>query len=884
MPRIVVEGKAVDVKGGKNLLAACLDLGFDVPYFCWHPALGSVGACRQCAVKIYKDEHDERGQIVMSCMTPVVGGMRVAIDDPGARAFRSSVIEWLMTNHPHDCPVCDEGGQCHLQDMTVMTGHVVREFRFPKRTYRNQDLGPCLHHEMNRCIQCYRCVRFYRDYSGGRDLAALGSRDRVYFGREASGTLDSDFSGNLAEICPTGVFTDKTARRHSARKWDLTTAPSVCVHCGVGCNTIPSQRYGELVKIENRYHHEINGYALCDRGRYGGRFVESERRIRRAVVRDRATGESRAVNADDALALARSLLAKGRAIGIGSPRASLEANFVLKGLVGADRFFLGIADAEREAVLAGIAAMKDGPARIASVREIEEADAALVLEDVAETAPRIALALRQAVRQRQIALAESLGIPRWHDQAVRGLERTERNPLVVAATHPTRLDEIASDVHRAAPDDLARFGFAVARAIEGGPSDGLAGKTARDLLSAERPTVIAGTTAGAATVRAAFAIARALCRAGKDARAAFVAPECNTVGLALLGGRPLSDASAPGGPVVAIVLENDLTRRASPSDVEALLARCAAVIAVDVVETPTTARADLVLPAATFAEGDGTFVNHEGRAQRFFACFEPDGHVRESWRWIDALRDGGPRYADLDAVLADLAATETALAGAKDAAPSAAFRLLGRKVPRQPHRFSGRTSIRANLDVSEPAPPDDPDAPLGFSMEGHAGGAPPPALLSAVWTPQWNSPQALGRFQQETGGPLRGGDPGVRLIAPGNGSTAIADDVPPAFVPKAGALLIVARPAVFGSDELSMLEPAVTNRAATPRAWLHPADAAPGLAAGDDVDVVLDGGVIRVALEIDDRIPRGVAALSPSFPETAIPLPAWGVVRRSHRA
>ncbi len=102
---------------------ACLSLGFDLPYFCWHPALHSVGACRQCAVKQFKDEKDTRGRIVMSCMTPAAEGMRISIDDPEAQAFRAGVIEWLMVNHPHDCPVCDEGGECHLQDMTVMTGH-----------------------------------------------------------------------------------------------------------------------------------------------------------------------------------------------------------------------------------------------------------------------------------------------------------------------------------------------------------------------------------------------------------------------------------------------------------------------------------------------------------------------------------------------------------------------------------------------------------------------------------------------------------------------------------------------------------------------------------------------------------------------------------------
>ena len=145
MPTIYVDGKPYKVPEGQNLLHACLSLGFDIPYFCWHPAMHSVGACRQCAVKLFKDENDTKGKIVMSCMTLARDGTRISIDDPDAVRFRKTAIEWLMLNHPHDCPVCDEGGECHLQDMTEMCGHVYRRTRFKKRTYRNQYLGPFRH-------------------------------------------------------------------------------------------------------------------------------------------------------------------------------------------------------------------------------------------------------------------------------------------------------------------------------------------------------------------------------------------------------------------------------------------------------------------------------------------------------------------------------------------------------------------------------------------------------------------------------------------------------------------------------------------------------------------------------------------------------------------
>ena len=228
MATIHVDGKEYEVNGADNLLEACLSLGLDIPYFCWHPALGSVGACRQCAVKQYQNAEDTRGRLVMSCMTPASDGTFISIDDEEAKQFRESVVEWLMTNHPHDCPVCEEGGNCHLQDMTVMTGHSFRRYRFTKRTHRNQDLGPFISHEMNRCIACYRCVRYYKDYADGTDLGVYGAHDNVYFGRPEDGTLESEFSGNLVEICPTGVFTDKTHSERYNRKWDMQFAPSIC--------------------------------------------------------------------------------------------------------------------------------------------------------------------------------------------------------------------------------------------------------------------------------------------------------------------------------------------------------------------------------------------------------------------------------------------------------------------------------------------------------------------------------------------------------------------------------------------------------------------------------------------------------------------------------
>ena len=463
MACIEIDGCTYVVEDGNNLLSTCLSLGLDLPYFCWHPAMGSAGACRQCAVIQYKDAEDKHGRLVMACMTPVADAMRISIATDQARQFRSDNIELLMTNHPHDCPVCEEGGECHLQDMTVMTGHTFRRYRGLKRTHNNQNLGPFINHEMNRCIACYRCVRFYNDYAGSDDLQVFGIHNNVYFGRFEDGALESEFSGNLVEVCPTGVFTDKTFSAHYSRKWDLQTAPSICVHCSLGCNIAPGERYGKLRRVINRYNGEVNGYFLCDRGRFGYGFVNSPERI----LVPRINGQTD-ITADAAESHFRQLLKTAKSpIGIGSPRSSLEANFALRTLVGEENFFLGLEDTEHTLLNIIIELMRHGGIHSPSLREVEQADAILILgEDVTNSAPRLALSLRQAARNASFELAHTMHILPWQDAAVRNLENQALTPVFIASLCATRLDDEATGTYHGSPEDIARLGFAIAHCLD----------------------------------------------------------------------------------------------------------------------------------------------------------------------------------------------------------------------------------------------------------------------------------------------------------------------------------------------------------------------------------------------------------------------------------
>jgi NADH-quinone oxidoreductase subunit G len=898
MPAIYIEGREYEVRAGDNLLHACLSLGLDVPYFCWHPAMGSVGACRQCAIKQFKDENDTRGMLAMACMAPVKDGARISIEDEQARRFRAGVIEFLMANHPHDCPVCEEGGECHLQDMTLMTGHAYRRFRFRKRTFRNQDLGPCIGHEMNRCITCYRCVRFYRDYAGGRDLHAMGVHDHVYFGREQDGTLESEFSGNLAEVCPTGVFTDKTLSARYARKWDLRATPSICVHCSLGCNTSPNARHGEVRRILNRYNGAVNGYFLCDRGRFGYDFVNRADRLRRPLLR--ADGASPTpLDASRAIESFAELARAGRAIGIGSPRASLEANFALRTLVGENGFFAGVASAEDRIVRTMRDVLRRGPARTPSLREVEDADAILVLgEDVPNTTPRLALSLRQAARNASFAEAARKGIPRWQDASVRDATPGVRSPIFLLTPDATRMDDIAAETVRATPDDVARWGFAVAHALDQDAPDADLPEDARAqgrriayvLGQAERPLVVSGAGCGSgAVVQAAANMAWALHRKGRPAGLCYALPECNSMGLALLDPRSLDDALAAvraGEVDTVIVLENDLYRRAPKPAVDALFDAARQVVVLDSLHTATVDMATLALPAGTFAEADGTLVSAEGRAQRFFQLTVPEDDVQESWRWLrDAMvaagRNEAAGWERLDDLTAACAADVAALAGIEAAAPGADFRINGMRVPREPHRYSGRTAMHADRTVRDPKPPEDPDSPLSFTMEGYHG-RPPGALTPFYWSPRWNSNEAINKFQEEVGGPLSGGDPGVRLIEPDGDAHGYFTDVPEAFAGRADTWLTVPQHHVFASEELSARSAPVAARAPEPYVAVNEADAARlGLEPGDPVDLDTSEGGVRLRLRVHSALPDGVAAALVGAPGLPMQLlPAWTRIAR----
>ncbi|WP_426138040.1 NADH-quinone oxidoreductase subunit NuoG [Psychrobacter sp. TWR1-1-1] len=871
MAVIHIDGTTVEVDSADNLLQACLSLGIDVPYFCYHPALGSVGSCRQCAVKQFQNKEDMeagRGRLVMSCMVAPGDDMYISVTDDEAKAFRKSMVELLMTNHPHDCPTCEEGGHCHLQDMTYMSGHSRRRYRFTKRTHHNQELGPFIAHEMNRCIACYRCVRFYKDYAGGEDLGVYGSNNRVYFGRDKDGQFESEFSGNLTEVCPTGVFTDKTHSERYNRKWDMQYAPSICHGCSAGCNISPGERYGELRRIENRYNGEVNRYFLCDRGRFGYGYVNRDDRPTQAL--ERINDKHVKINIDYALDETIKRIKDKKVIGIGSPRASLETNFALKNLVGFDNFSTGLNHQQQALVNKCIEVLSTDGIYNPSMTDIESYDAVLVLgEDITQTSSRVALSVRQAAKNEGLKMAAALQTQPWLAEPVKRIAQDALSPVYVIDVTQTKLEDISKVSVVATPEDITKLGFKVADEITNFADDlaeiadpqaaeqyvdtatstnastetdgmqALAKQIAYDLIQADKPLVISGSSlSSTALIEAAAQITQALTQKrsaiksteqqqvdtynaqvrdeqaqieDKELSAKPNKPEtgvdtetqdnverapakklelkevnnkyqaqagiyltvtdANSMGVCMLGGQSVEELLATDFDVV-IVAENQLTDAIDASKLTQLLAD-KTVIALDHQLLDWHKDVDIVLPAASFAEADGTLISAEGRAQRFFQVYDneyyhPMSSIKEGWRWLHAVHSSiegrDVDWTQLDDVINALIATHPKLAGIKNAAPDADYRMTGLKIARQPRRYSGRTAMRAPISVHEPMQPKDLDTGLTFSMEGYSGKETPSSMIPFANAAGWNSPQAWNKYQDKVGGHLKNGDPGVRMF------------------------------------------------------------------------------------------------------------------------
>ena len=619
MPKLKIDGLEIEVPKGTKVIEAAARLGIIIPRFCFHPALGPVGACRVCAVKFL--EGPVKG-VQMSCMTDSQDGMVVSTTDEEAIDFRKHVIEWLMMNHPHDCPVCDEGGHCLLQDMTVSGSHGIRRYLGKKRTYRDQYLGVFVQHEMNRCIHCWRCRRFYQEFAGYRDLGAMQIARRTYFGRYKDGPLESPFSGNLIDICPTGVYTDKPSR-FTGRRWDFERGPSVCIHCSLGCNIITSARYREMVRLEARFSESVNGNFICDRGRYGFYYTNHPERPRRARIQAEEVALDKAIRkAAEKLSEIKQRSGPKSIASLCSTRSSLENQAMLMRFCQAQawdepKYFETSAMARK--VKRAVSSLDE---RLAiSMRQIEKSDFILAIgADPINEAPMLAVAMRQAFR---------------NDAAIAVMDPRpiflpfEFEHLPVA---PGDLDPYLNALMKETIDrsTVEKMGKEALQFYDATPSEYLLepslknrmAKITEKLKQSRYPVLVCGTAIVQETTPSLVAESTRLLHAVKDRAGLFyVMPGANAFAAALLSSEEgsLLDVveSIEKGSVKALMLvESDPFW--SFHDQERLrkaIQKLELFLVMDYLPSEAAKDAHIFLPTRTLFEMETSFVNQEGRIQ-----------------------------------------------------------------------------------------------------------------------------------------------------------------------------------------------------------------------------------------------------------------------------
>ncbi len=325
MVNLTIEGRPVSVAAGTTILEAAKKVGVLIPHYCYHPGLPIAGVCRMCLVEVEKAP-----KLAPSCATTVAEGQVVHVHSEKSLEARKGVLEMLLINHPLDCPICDQAGECELQDYTFQEGRADSRYREPKRFNPVEDFGGDVVYVPNRCILCTRCVRFMEDVAEDAVLNVSERGDRALIGKFEGKDLTHAWAANVVDLCPVGALLSKDFL-NKAKAWELDRAPSICPNCTQGCNVMIETRENQIVRMRPRPNEEVNAFFMCDYGRLNYRWMNRRDRAEKPLVR--AKGSLVAADWDAAIQAAARMLSGKRAVVVASPMLSNEALFLLRQIV-----------------------------------------------------------------------------------------------------------------------------------------------------------------------------------------------------------------------------------------------------------------------------------------------------------------------------------------------------------------------------------------------------------------------------------------------------------------------------------------------------------------------------------------------------------------------
>jgi NADH-quinone oxidoreductase subunit G len=631
---IDIDGKQMEVADGVTIMDAANQAGIYIPHFCYHRKLSIAANCRMCLVHVEKAPKP-----LPACATPVTNGMKVHTHSEQAVTAQKGVMEFLLINHPLDCPICDQGGECQLQDLAVGYGASGSRYEEPKRVVADKDLGPLISTDMTRCIHCTRCVRFGQEIAGIMELGMIGRGEHAEIITFVGRTVDSELSGNVIDLCPVGALTSKPFR-YTARTWELTRKPSVSPHCGLGSNLTVQVKQNRVMRVLPRENEALNECWLSDKDRFAYDGLNSEQRLARPMLkRDGTWREVEWQVALDFVAreLKRIKGAHGtEAIGaLATPHQTVEELYLLAKLVrglgsGNVDFRLRQSDFSADGKVAG------APWLGMKVADLGKLDRVLVAgSTLRKDHPLIAHRLRQAAKRR----AQVNFINPFDDDPMMPVA----NKAVVA---PAAMPDMLAQVVKAAAEGKgAQVPESVRGAVERAAVTGPARQIAASLAGGKSAAVFLGNLAqhhpAASQLHAlGLALAEVL-----GAKFGFLGEAANSVGGHIARALPL--AAAPGmnaarmlaQPRKAYLLlgvEAELDTH-DPSQAVAAMGAAELVVALSPYVHGATAYAHVLLPVAPFTETAGTFVNTEGTVQSFQGVVRPLGETRPAWKVLRVL-------------------------------------------------------------------------------------------------------------------------------------------------------------------------------------------------------------------------------------------------------
>ncbi|MGB8274529.1 MAG: NADH-quinone oxidoreductase subunit NuoG [Alphaproteobacteria bacterium] len=596
MPKLTIDGIAIEVEPGTTLLQACEMLGIEIPRFCYHERLAIAGNCRMCLV-----EMERSPKPIASCAMPAMDNMVIKTNSPMVEKARRGVMEFLLINHPLDCPICDQGGECDLQDMAVAYGGDSSRYREAKRAVKEKNFGPLIKTAMTRCIHCTRCIRFATDVAGVEELGATGRGETMEVGTYVERTLGSELSGNIIDLCPVGALTSKPYA-FAARSWELTKTESIDTLDAVGSNIRVDSRGPEVMRVLPRLNDDVNEEWISDKTRFAYDGLKRQR-LDRPYVRE--GGKLRPASWQEAFQAVAARL-KGmtgeRIAAIAGDQADCESMLALKDLMRA--LLSPHLDCRQDGARLG-GDVRAGYVFNTTIAGIENADLCLLVG----TNPRAEAAIVNARLRKRYRMG-------GFQVAAVGPALDLTYPVEQLGAAPTVLDAIAADTHA----------------------------FARRLRAAKNPMIVVGQGALARPDGAAI-----LFSAGRIAdtfgmvREGWNGFNVLHTAAARVGGLDLGFVPGKGGRDVARILEGaeqgaiEAVYLLGADEIDLARLKKAFVIYQGHHGDRGAEAADVILPGAAYTEKSATFVNTEGRVQATKLAVFPPGDAREDWKILRAL-------------------------------------------------------------------------------------------------------------------------------------------------------------------------------------------------------------------------------------------------------